>query len=209
MRLFEIEAPTLKIEATKRFMKNASTYLRGYAQLEKNLNEFLNFKIKNPRTRFNNKDTLLTGGIIKNTMHCHLVHGKVILLYRVTNDTLLLIDIVEHTLLDAQSNINKLGTFIDSLDQSDFVPYQMRVRGEPAAMVNLPEDQKSELEGLFYEMAVSDRDIIQSALENKFDEIKEFIELTVPQQINTVIASYGGPEGFKDHLKAILKSIGG
>lgn len=219
MRFFEIATPRLQIVATRRFIKNASSYFRSFSGVEKAFREFVEFKNHSPKEQFGIKDIPMTGNdLLKNIMHCHLVHGKVIVLYRIIDGVLWLYDIVEHSAFDTKTSARNLGAFIQSLNAGDFQPFEppapkkMRVQvGEPwelEARVALPPEQMQELDALFYEMVGQDRDIIDAAIRGEFRDIMEFMTLVVPEKPSTLLQVYGGPEGFKEHLRQILKQVG-
>lgn len=216
MRFFEIATPRLKLVATRRFIKNASSYFRSYSGVAKAFRDFIEFKNQNPKAQFSVKDTMFTGNdVLKNVMHCHLIHGKVIVVYRIIDGTMWLYDMVEHTAVENKAARN-LGMFIQSLNRSDFAPYEppQKMRGqvgEPRELevrVVLEPEQMQELDGLFYEMVSQDRDVIDSAIAGDFRDIMEFMTLAVDEKPDTLLQVYGGAEGFKSHLQNILKQMG-
>lgn len=223
MRFLEVAGQPLKIVATKRFLKNAPDFLRGYPGLDKTLKEFVDFKAMNPLADWGRKDAVFTGGQqVGHLRHVHLVHGKVIVLYEIVGGELRLYDMVSHKGIDKQE-MGRFGDYHRHLGDGDFAGYAPAVKQklklnpelfppeddwELEARVVLPEEQMQELEALFYEMAVQDRDIIEAALHGNFADIMEFMTMVAPEDPTTLLNVYGGAEGFQQHLRDILKQVG-
>ena len=65
MILLEVLSQPFRIVATKRFIKNAAVYTKGYPGVEDVLRDFLEFKRYNPTEQFGKKDTMFTGGAVE------------------------------------------------------------------------------------------------------------------------------------------------
>ena len=210
MRFFEIASPRAKIVATKRFMKNAAVYLRGgYKGLDKVFRDFLEFKSENPTTPYGVKDTPFGGGnkALQGIWHCHLIHGKVIVIYKAVGSEVQLYDMVEHTAVEGGSKqTNSISDYIASLGSSDFTPVAVQDHSAPAA---LSADTKRELDDLMYEMAAQDRDILLSAARGDFVDLMEFMRLAAPDvSDDAIIAAYGGAQGLQAHIRQVMKQMG-
>jgi mRNA-degrading endonuclease YafQ of YafQ-DinJ toxin-antitoxin module len=158
--LFESAAP-LKIVATKRFIKDTQFYIRSTAGVLTTLRDFLNFKIHEPKQSFGIKDTPFIGKNIKgrHLQHCHIVHGKVILLYKIENGYLELLDMLEHSAYDTDRGQGAIASYADSLRPSDFMPYTAPASKAQVAVGDewdletylvLPDEEMQELNGLIW-----------------------------------------------------------
>lgn len=200
MRFFEIASPQTKVFATKRFIKNAAFFSRGYPAVDKTLKDFLQFKIKNPREQYGKKDAPFTGSALTGYNHVHLFHGKVVLVYQVKGNELHLFDVVEHNSFE-RSGVMALAKYIQS---ASLEPIQQDTKTKKGS---LPKEQMEELESLLYEVATQDPHIIKAAISGQWDDLFDFIWMILPEEIGTktVFAAYGGETKFKKKLTALVK----
>lgn len=101
---------------TDQFQHDLSIY-----RVNQELTDFLNFKInpENKFTSYGKKDDIFHY-TLKGYWHCHLVHGRVILIYSLDNTHLELYRLVDHKEIDSQKQMKMILTFIDNLDRSRF-----------------------------------------------------------------------------------------
>jgi mRNA-degrading endonuclease YafQ of YafQ-DinJ toxin-antitoxin module len=89
------------------------------------LYRFILHKRTNPE-RYNAKDATMYPAI-PGVMHCHLAHGKVILIYRISNESLELLRIVEHNDIELRgSGVVRLRKEIARLNQDDMSGWVMQ-----------------------------------------------------------------------------------
>lgn len=205
MRFYEIASPRLKLVATKRFVKNAAFYSRGgYPAFEKTLRQFLEFKVQNPREPFNRKDTPFTSGSpLAGYWHCHLVHGKVVVIYNYDSNNLLLYDVTEHDSFEGKG----VGTMRAYLRSAELEPLAQNDQ-QPS---KLSSDDKSELDNLFYEIAAQERDVIDQALKGDWSHLFDYIRMLVEESSasdETIFAAYNGQDGLRSFLADILRNLG-
>ena len=201
MRLLEVATDSLQILATKRFVRDLAFYLRGYPQLKKIFQEFCADKVFG--RQFGKKDVPYTGSKLAGYWHAHLVHGKVIVVYRLQHNVLSLFHLGEHD--DAEgSGIISLANYIESLSNNDFMP--LSVFPEEPKLTN---DQKKLLNELFFEMAASDPDIIRAAIDGDITDLMYFAAETVQESKDTILDGFGGEERLVQIVARILKQVGG
>lgn len=199
MRLHEIEQ-AFRIRATKRFLKNLSAYLKGYTALSTTFRKFCEAKAKGQR--FGRKDGPFSAGSpLKGVNHSHLIHGKVVVIYRSNPAWLDLYDIVEHNGFEGP-RIGALAAYVRSVVPADFTNLNTETK-----TLKLVPDQLRELDHLFYDVATSDRPIINAALNGDLTDLMYFARETVDADDETIFASYGGEIGFQSHLATIVKKI--
>jgi hypothetical protein len=203
MKLFEVFQRPVQIVATKRFLKNAAFYVKGYPGVEATLREFLEAKVRKPNQPFGKKDGPFVAGALKGIWHFHLFHGKVVLIYLVIDNQLRLYDVVEHAAFDSKSASGSLAEYIESLGRSDFMPY-----GQPEEReASLSREQMQELEGLFFEMSIKDRDILETAARGQFADLFEFTRLMLGDDTDElVVKAFGGPDGLATKVKTVLRN---
>lgn len=202
MRFFEIASKRIPILATKRFIKNAAFYTRGYPAVEKTLRDFLLFKTANPREQFGKKDTPFTGGPLVGRNHVHLFHGKVILVYDVRDGALRLFDVVEHNGFE-RSGVEAMAKYIRT---ATLEPVQ-----QPVEAKEIPAETKAELDNLFYEIAVQERDVIDTALEGDWEHLFDYIRMVIDESEasdSDVFDAFGGQAGLAEKLADIMKKLG-
>lgn len=204
MRFYEIASPRLKLVATKRFVKNTAFYSRGgYPAFEKTLRQFLDFKTQNPREPFNRKDSpFVAGSPLAGYAHCHLVHGKVVVIYAVKDNELRLYDVTEHDTFEGKG----MQTLRAYLRSADLEPV-----GQSETKASLSAEQKAELDELFYEIAAQEREVINDALKNDWSHLFDYIRMVIDEETaadEVIFAAYGGKNGMAKFLAAILKNLG-
>ena len=118
MKLPEVLAAS-RAGITKRFTKSLGYYARGYSGLDKTFRDFC--QSKSQGLKYGKKDIPFLGNPqLRGFMHAHLVHGKVIVVYRVRNGTLFLYDIVEHNSVECGRELQKLTTYMLSVEDFKF-----------------------------------------------------------------------------------------
>lgn len=202
MRFFEIASPQTKVFATKRFIKNAAFFSRGYPAVEKTLKDFLQFKVKNPREQYGKKDAPFTGSALTGYNHVHLFHGKVVLVYHADGNALNLYDVVEHNSFE-RSGVMALAKYIKTAPLEPF-------KVDTADPERLTKEHTKELEGLLYEIAAQDPHIIKAAVNGQWDDLFDFLWMVLPEELGTeaIFAAYGGEAAFKKKLVSMVKSLG-
>lgn len=205
MRFYEIASPRLQILATKRFIKNAALYSRGgYPAFEKTLRQFVEFKTQNPREAFNRKDSpFVANSPLSGYAHCHLVHGKVVLIYTTKENQLRLYDVCEHDAFEGKG----MQTMRTYLKGAGLEPMEV---GHDAADT-LDSEIKSELDELFYEIAAQERDVIVSALGGDWPHLFDYIRMVVDEETatdETIFSAYGGKDGLVKFLSGVLRNLG-
>lgn len=204
MRFFEIASPKTKLLATKRFIKNAAFFSRGYPAVEKTLKDFLQFKINHPREQYGKKDAPFTGSALTGYNHVHLFHGKVVLVYKVNGNEISLYDVVEHNSFE-RSGVMALARYIQT------APLEPITVDTKDSKKSLSTDQMEELESLLYEIAAQDPHILKAAASGQWEDLFDFVWMVIPEEIDkdAVFTAYGGQAKFKKKLAAILQSLSG
>jgi hypothetical protein len=200
MRLFEIAPTPRSVVATTPFISEYTAFAHKYPGLEAKLIQFLQFRqTARPDQPFNDKDSPMTdmGGVRR----CHLVHGKAILIYRVSRDEIALLRLVEHDAYEGRGN-NQLKRYVASLSANSLQPFSVSTttpKPKPVAPVGLTSEQKEELVQLFKTLASGnpkDREVLLATASGDINEFLDFARIVLR---------------FDDtsHDKAILQALGG
>lgn len=120
MRIFEIEN-NLTIWRTERFQDHLETYIRSDPSLINLLKEFIS--AKSLGIQFGKKDSVLGSGPLSGIGRCHLIHGKVIVVYQLKATDLFLYDINEHTAIEGKA-ARDLARYIQSISADKLKKYQ-------------------------------------------------------------------------------------
>lgn len=185
-----------KVLATKRFQKNFQKFDRGYPVIRNVLIDFLDYRKTAPRNvPWSKKDYAFPSGPVKGIWHVHLFHGKVILVYDVTETTVLLYDIVEHDGIEGRA-VMTLAEYVHGLQPSDFVPFEM-VSGS-----SLPIIDRKIVADFLWELVQEDAEILHQVAEGRFDELFEYTRMMIDgdwtdsQKDAAVLRSFGGKRSF-------------
>jgi hypothetical protein len=200
--LFE-DINTRRIVATTRFFKEYPKFVKKYSAFNANLRDFLLFRQSAPREQlYNSKDGMMTGPNWKGipTRRCHIVHGKAIVLYQLTDAVKLLI-IGEHDDLEGGSTISSLQRYIATLSPNDYDDFPIPNTDAPKKKLDvepLDADQEKEIKSLFLMLVghPTDRAVIERLAKNDIAGFMDWARLTL-----------GVDDDSQD--KAIIKSLGG
>lgn len=192
MRLFEIETK-VRIFATKRYLKNAAYYARGYPSFRASLEDFLKFKLSSPLVSWGGKDEPFTGGLLTGIWHAHLIHGKVMVIYRPRADQIALYDVGEHNSFEGKA----------VMDLAKYVNNALLQPMQEPTNKKLTPAQAAEFEQLIVFMVEQDRDILEAAARGDFAGLKEFVSL-VPLDWASVVETNGGNTALRKKLKHML-----
>lgn len=194
----------MNILVTKKFKRNYEKFKLKYKNFDDILSKFVEFKLKNPLSIYNPKDSSMT------TAHgfrrCHLVHGKAILIYRIADDNLELCDIVEHNSIESGRDLVNLADYLKSISSTDLVNFSLKEE------TKLSSEQINDVKDILYDLAVSDRNIIVDASNGMQQELFQYLRLVIADQIpdeekdKIIISSFGGIEKFKELLQYVLKT---
>ncbi len=204
MRLFEFNQP-VKLYASKRYLKSAAAFARGYPAFAPALRSFLAAKIEHPLVPFGKKDEPFTGGggglKEAGAWHAHLVHGKVVLIYKSTASSVTLYDVVEHDGFEGKQ-MRVLGNFITTADVDPISAKDAALTPAEKAPV-MTAAQKAELNDLLTFMVQADRDILKLAAAGDFSGLMEFVAM-VPLPWESVLIEMGGTNRLRRYLNGIL-----
>jgi len=121
MRIFEIEN-NLTIWRAERFQDHLEKYLKSDPNLIGLLKDFISAKIMG--IPFGKKDGVLSSNSpLAGISRCHLIHGKVIVIYQLKNNELFLYDINEHTAIEGNA-ARDLARYIQTISADKLKKYQ-------------------------------------------------------------------------------------
>jgi len=211
VRLWEIILPpghVVKVEATKWFLKDLPSFIREYSNLSKNLEDFIEFRQTNQiGASYNKKDTpFVNPNLRENIRHVHLIHGKVVVFYMMTTDTLYLYTITNHGEYESKSSPStaRLVTRLNNIKSSDFIDFDYFKNIEPPA---LDPKQLEEINDLLWSMADDEsREYLIGATRGKFKELIDFLtDITSIDDPKDLIKALGGEQKLKSVISDILK----
>jgi hypothetical protein len=210
MRFWEIARPgqKIKIQATTRFMKALPAFVREYDTLAGKFHDFIEFRKTHPATEpygpkdnnFNNAD------LITKIKHVHLIHGKVIVFYKVTNDTMSLYAIVNHNEYDQKNATARLVNWLNSMTQADFVRFDDQPKSSAPV---ISAGQIQDIKDLLWEMAADPdaKDDLVKATKGDFSGMMDFLTSLLPVEGSVLIAALGGATALQTMVTHILSNI--
>lgn len=201
------------IAATGRFIRNYQAF-QNHPVVKNEFPKFLKTKEKNINTPFGKKDTVFTdaGRLgLHGWWHAHILHGRVIVIYKPVGHRLILADITDHKSQDKGPASVRLGQYLQTVDiglsggetpanstvtnltdteLSDMGFKTSQEPSAPSAKIDL-----KQLESLIYTAATNaqDRQLMIAYRKGENDEFSEFIQLvpgadTLPRdQVNEII----------------------
>ena len=117
--------------ATRRFQREYPRFLRKYTDLKPNFRNFLSFRATaRPDQSFNAKDSRVPKTKL---WHCHLIHGKAILIYQLHGAELRLISINDHNAIESGSSTT-VRDYARRLTRDDY--YRFDIDGRAASLDN-------------------------------------------------------------------------
>lgn len=192
MRISDLVGASVRLLATKRYIKHAANYSRGYAGFRDKLAAFLKDKVASPLVSCGKKDIPFTGGPLQGYWHAHIVHGKVVVVYDAAAETLSFYDVVEHDAFEGRG----VKALADYLKSAKLEPY-------PISDAKLSPQDEVEFTQLLQFMKEQDRDVLESCLRGDMSGLKAFAVI-VPLDWNAVVDSYGGSAALRRYIATIL-----
>ena len=202
MRFFEIASQRLLIKTTNRFEKNFASMLGSYPAAAGVLSKFLQHKVADHRQQFGKKDTpFIRSGPFGGYFHCHLIHGRMIIIYNVKDGALCLYAVMDHRGFEGRQAAS-LAAYLKGAALND---YDYDYGNDD----NLSPEDKQELINLFYHIAADDTDVIRKALQGDWSELMIYIEMTLDSATEEqVFSSFGGRSQMAEKLSDIMKEMG-
>lgn len=147
---------TRSVYVTKRFLKELPVALE-YPGAKQSLQKFLEAKTTQPYAtliRTSANDRPFTGGVLSGVWHCHLVKGKIIIVYLFDDTHVELFTIGPHDAYEGK-NVEMLHRYIESVGNGGetLSVYQWKSKAAP---VVFDDDVFTDLEGIILTMAQND-----------------------------------------------------
>lgn len=176
--------------------------LRSYPAAAGVLSAFLKHKIDDPRQQFGKKDTpFIRSGPFGGYFHCHLIHGRMIIIYNVKDGALCLYEVTDHRGFEGRQAAS-LAAYLKGASVND---YDYDSDNDDTLS---PED-KQELINLFYHIAADETDVIRKALQGDWSDLMIYIEMTLDSATEEqVFSSFGGRSQMAEKLGDIMKEMG-
>ena len=109
------------IRLSPEFIREFPTFRKAFPACGKALRDFMIYRVSSDiRQGFGQKDIMSTGKTLKGYWHCHLVFGKVILFYKITDQYLDLMAVTDHLTLDNTRRMSSLGSRLAQMDPKTF-----------------------------------------------------------------------------------------
>lgn len=208
MRLFEILSPTRTLSATTRFRDTFKQFRQHYPNLDKVLREFVEFRLAHrPDEMYGPKDTPFTGPVLRGFRHFHMVHGRVILVYQVTQTELRLCLVMDHAYSTKHGQAS-LGAYLRS-PGTDYQPMAVKQTHQ------LNKEQMAAIDEMFYEFAADSADEFAKAIRDLGD-LMDFIRMVLQQvpwsdaeKDAAIFAAFGGADGVRKAATTVLRRVSG
>lgn len=209
--LYENSSPAgtqtpVTILVTRRFERSNEDYKRDVPAYGPALHKFLTHKTTSPRTAYNNSDKMfVSGGPLRGISHCHLIQGRVVLIYAMVGNELRLYEVGPHRGYDTPSSGGRMADFIAgaSLEPIEFDPDSDKPR--------LTEEEMKTIDELIFEMAANetDRGILKAGLTGNWEDFMLFATEMVETTQEIIFYSFGGEDEFKERIAKAIKMITG
>ncbi len=195
MRLFEVfgsgrspfqsvteNSNQLVVKATDRFETDFSDFTKKYTAFTEKFRDFLKFRrTARPDQPYNIKDAPLAHNL-RLFRRCHIIHGKGIVIYQIASGEVRLAAIVEHNAVEGAQEGRQLGSYLQSLRETDYHNFSLRRatetdRSEKAGDAQdtkpLTASETDEILKLFMMLAQheEDRSVLDKARLHDFDEL--------------------------------------
>lgn len=107
--------------ASRQFVKELNHLSTTNPDVISVLGDFLDFKCAKTGDRYGKKDYPFSNGKLKGFHHFHLMHGKLILIYRIGQSQVRLCCIISHKAIDGTPSA-RLVSYLEGLADTDFSP---------------------------------------------------------------------------------------
>lgn len=204
--------PVSSVQATAMFRKEIAV---APERVKNALKDFIETKKQDSTQRFGLKDWPFTGGgpAAKQFWHCHLVHGKVVVIYRIVSGVLYLYKLSDHDGASMGS-----GHQFTTMGNSELGAFSL----DDDQKIEITKAVKQDVNQLFYEMAVDGaggNTVLRKAVSGDFSELQEFIVLTCQMYdeyaafdedllFQAVVEAMGGPERLREVIQSVMGHLG-
>lgn len=147
---------TRAVYATKRFLKELSVAME-FPGAERSFRKFLETKTSQPYSamiRTSATDRPFTGGALSGVWHCHLVKGKIIVVYLFDDTHVELFTVGPHDAYEGK-NVEMLSRYIESVGDGGETLSRFMWKDEAKPIV-FDDEVFTDLEGIIYTMAQND-----------------------------------------------------
>lgn len=210
MKIADISGITKTVKSTKRFVKDFKDFIGKYSKFGESFSSFLSSKTREmANTKFNQKDSPLVG-TLSGYWKCHLIHGKAIIIYKNEPTVIKLYAVVEHNDIEGNSkSMTALADYLNSLGSNDFINLNFHPELQDK---KLSPAQYQEIMSLAYEMAIDDRDILESMANGDPSDFVSFASMildNIPkdQSHRMIMNTFDGIPGLAKLAKTVLNQI--
>ena len=197
--LFERDDQPRHIVATDRFNSDYREFAHKYKDLQSKLEDFLQYrKTSRPDQPFNTKDSPMMA--VNGVRRCHLVHGRALLLYVITDDEIRLIDIVDHGEIDGKASV-AINRYVNNLTLNSFKPFSIPAPSTHLEVHKLNANQKDELQTVVQMISEEDnRSILEAIARGDMEDFllwaRYALEFKDNSQDKAIITALGGRQAF-------------
>ena len=205
MLLYEILEPARTLTATVRFKNTFKEFKQSFPIIDSVLRRFVEFRLSHRIDEpYANKDSAFSvHNELRGFRHLHMVHGKVILIYQITQPELRLCLVTDH----GYSTTSGTSRLI-SLLHAPNVSYEPVAVEQPRT---LSAAQIAAIDQLFYEFAADDRASLTRAIHGHLDELQDFMRLIIDdpwtdaEKDRAIFSAFGGEAGLIKTVQRILQ----
>lgn len=203
MLLYEILEPVRAVTATARFRETYKAFRRQYSSLDSTLAAFVGFRCRHrPDEPYAIKDAPFTvQSELRGYRHYHMVHGRVILIYKVTPTELQLACLTDHSYSTAAGS-NRLINFLHSPGTS----YERLGRLHTLTAV-----QRQSISELLFQMAAEDRATLEQSVSGDLTDLLDYARLVIDVAWNdqakdaAIFAAFDGKDGLIKAVRRVLQ----
>jgi hypothetical protein len=203
--------------ATSLFLDDLAAFADKYERVYDILEEFIDHrKTAGYADTFGKEDSRLTD-ILAGTWHIHIIHGRVIVLYTLTQHSLSLYRVISHAHLSERSKKSALARYIGNLTDSDFRTFQV-VPSAEASVLALTENQVGLVRSMIWECAShpQERPYIRAALAGSRGDLIAYLIIMAelenhahePEKLwGAMERAFGGNAGLLEIMRTALAAF--
>ena len=211
MRLQEVYSPPTSIETTQRFNAHYSAYSSANKKvIPVKFRNFCLAKLSGEPVVGNDK-ILSTDLSLNGYSRFHLIHGKVIIVYRRVGNILRLYDVIEHTGYDNGKQSATLAAWCNSLTDKNFTPLDIEQLSRDTETPKLTQSELEIVRDAIYEIIAGNGFyILKNAIEK--NDWSDFFEYILPEVRGVteemVFITFRGEDNLKEYIIRAIKEFG-
>lgn len=187
IELIEAEQHDFNIHITDQFVKDFKDFGKSDKRVEKQLRYFIDGKRQiGLNANLGANDRAFTSTALSGFLHFHMVQGKVMLIYKYADNSIILMKIVKHDEYESQKRIKALASELEAMSPS--TDYQLSdLLGDDVSDTHLSDGDRKKILDCLYLMCSTDADkaiLVAFVKDQSNTEALELIHIFTEGEIN-------------------------